>query len=166
MGNSYGFRCKKCGDYKWISEGIGFLFPTLYEQTIEEIKDGKWGEKYHEFFEVFPNAATDVENGVYLCEHCGNIFNEINQGLYLPKDERMEIKPSDNRWCVAMPQIGKRYVTACELEKDYFLYEAEVHSCPQCGKNAKRVKGDISKLEPICSKCRTRMELEDLEFWD
>ncbi|MBQ3545697.1 MAG: hypothetical protein IJA34_12055 [Lachnospiraceae bacterium] len=35
----------------------------------EEIKEGEWGEKYREFFKRFPNAATNIENGIYICEH-------------------------------------------------------------------------------------------------
>ena len=166
MGNVYGYQCTKCSNYVWFSTGVGFLFPFCYEKAIDEIKAGKWGEEYQEFFEAYKNAATDVEEGVYLCEYCGEVFNEMNRGMYISKDENQEVLPSEIRWCVAMPQIGKEYVTSYDLAKNYYLYKKEIHNCPKCGKPTKQIKEDDIEMITICRKCNQKMKLVDLEFWD
>lgn len=122
----------------------------------EEIKEGEWGEKYREFFKRFPNAATNIENGIYICENCGVIFSEINKGLYVAKNDNFFSEESDNIWCVSMSQLGKKYVSPRELNKEFCLIEKEEHYCPKCSSGVRKIN-DLSNVIPKCSKCGTEM---------
>ena len=167
MGRNYGYKCRKCGKYIWFWDGVGFLFPVYYEETEEKILKGEYGQKYKEFFEVFPNAATDAESGAYECLHCGHVFNEVNLGMYLPKDDRKMIEPSDKAWSVAFSLKGRKYVTSIELESEFELFEDEQHKCCKCGMEARKIiREEIYNCKIKCRKCDEEMELIELEFWD
>lgn len=50
MGMGYTFRCSKCGYKLKAYMGIGFAFPDETEETIRNMKSGKFGETAKKFF--------------------------------------------------------------------------------------------------------------------
>ena len=49
MGSGKQYKCNKCG-YEFTScEGVGFMFPQVYEDTIKSAKQGTLGEEMQDF---------------------------------------------------------------------------------------------------------------------
>lgn len=46
MGEAYGGICKKCGYSFTASLGVGFLFPIVYQDTVQKMKCPKCGGKF------------------------------------------------------------------------------------------------------------------------
>lgn len=155
MGNGYKIKCKKCGyDYRAML-GVGMLFPSLYEKTVSEIKEGKYGEDYKKFFEDNPDAAVNCEAVLAVCEQCGNFSTVNDLSLYVPKK-------SDD----AGMNVG--YVMAEELESDYKKCRSYPHKC-FCGGSLKVIDmlDELSKNAVRCPKCKGEMQLtDDFMMWD
>ena len=41
MGSVHRISCKKCGYNISINDGIGFLFPVVYRETVTKMKNGQ-----------------------------------------------------------------------------------------------------------------------------
>ena len=61
MGIEYGFNCPKCNYRIFISLGVGFLFPIVYQETVEKAKAGEFGDTVKEFLNTFPEGRIDAE---------------------------------------------------------------------------------------------------------
>ena len=48
MGDGYDFVCKKCKKEYSVMHGIGMMYPTIYQETIEDAKNGKYGSEWQE----------------------------------------------------------------------------------------------------------------------
>ena len=155
MGNGYTIRCKKCSYEYQALLGFGMLFPTLYENTVKGIKEGKLGEEYRKFFEEHEDAAVNCEAYVAVCTECGKFDTVKNYGVYLPK---MEYR-----------NIGPCCVTAEELEVGYNQVMKYGHKCTACGGELKVIDlfDELSKNALFCPECGGEMYLtEDLLLWD
>ena len=48
MGDGYDFVCKKCKKKYSVMHGFGMMYPTIYQETIEDAKNGKYGSEWQE----------------------------------------------------------------------------------------------------------------------
>lgn len=62
MGLDLTCNCKKCGYSFGAQVGVGMLYPKVYSETVEKMKEGQFGLQGKEFFEAFPNGAISCEN--------------------------------------------------------------------------------------------------------
>ena len=167
MGKSFGYKCNKCGKYIWFSIGTGIAYSYYYNETKKKIMNGELGERYKEFFEMFPDAATDAEIGAYECLSCGEVFNEMNLGMYLPKDKIDDLDTFEKEWIETVVK-EKRSPSSIELELGYELFEGEEHKCCKCSSAKVRKIEERSILEyiPKCYQCDASMDLVDFAQWD
>ena len=61
MGQRYSLCCKKCGYTISVNLGVGFMFPRVYEETLENAKTGKLGRNVQQFLKDHPDGALDCE---------------------------------------------------------------------------------------------------------
>ncbi len=153
MGIGIEFTCNKCGhDYCAIS-GIGFGFPNEYQETVEEIKNGKYGKDWKRLFESTPGAAINAEKEFYVCPDCGAFDTEPNLAVYAPKDPT---SPKDE-------EINE-YHTPYELQTDYHLVKSYIHKCPKCGKRMHKYRVTDYLRCPECNE--GQMEPSGQLLWD
>ena len=161
MGQGASYSCFKCGYAYSYNNGVGFMFPTVYRETVEKAKKGKLGKVLKKFFEEHPDGAINAEYVTLCCEDCGELKNGMDLGMYVPEKE---IPARRNvRWCVAAPQEDISYVTTSDLKELYKKYADYPHKCRKC-KGRMRVLAEDETL--ICPKCKKPMELIDSIMWD
>ena len=156
MGNGFLIRCKKCSyEYRALL-GIGMLFPTVYQETVSGIKEGKFGEEYQKFFEEHPDAAVNCEAYMAVCQDCGAFDTVKSLSLFLPKKNEEKT-------------LTFGCLTFEDLKADYKIAKKYPHKCSSCGGDLKPIDliDELSKKAVRCPKCKDEMQLtEDLLLWD
>lgn len=153
MGMGYTFRCSKCGYKLEAYMGIGFAFPDETEETIRNMKSGKFGETAKKFFEENPDGTVDCSNELFLCKKCGSLKVNPVLDLYKRKEGVSEPKypfPDD----------------------DYFYKVMEVdHICDRCGNKMEKQDEDrflkkAFKGEISCPDCDGHLVVGGFFNWD
>ena len=166
MGIEYGFSCPKCNYRIFISLGVGFLFPIVYQETVEKAKAGEFGDTVKEFLNTFPEGRIDAETALYVCRECGNMEVLPELSMYIPKGELPE-KDENLPWSVAFSFKGVSYVTHNDLEKDYELFEEYKHKCSKChGDYTLLTRYDIPNGMLKCPHCKEVLVLHDIGHSD
>ncbi len=170
MGSSYGCKCNKCGYQIYADLGVGFLFPKLYNETVQEMKEGKHGAKAAEFFEAFPDGAIDYDLTLAKCSECGEMFEVTSMNMYVLKEGHSVPSSKGRRWSTAAPFYETEYITTMDLKEHYELFERFVYEFPKCGAAAETID-NVEKLimdEKLkCSKCNEGiMVINDFAYWD
>lgn len=165
MGIGHSFYCEKCDHSYHVSDGVGFLFPMVYEETIRDGRAGKLGEEIKTFLEAHPDGALDAGNGAYRCNNCGSLQSEKVLTMYLPKDGKHLNTRDKGRWSVAYEGDEKEYVAPSELKEGYKVYKIHPHYCDQCGRRMKRLTEEEIKAGIRCPSCGEIMQ-EGIILWD
>ena len=156
MGNGYLIRCVNCNyEYRALL-GYGMLFPTVYQETVEGIKEGKFGEEYQKFFEEHPDAAVNCEAYMAICQDCGAFDTVKSMSLFLPKK-------SDGK------TLNVGCLTFQDIKADYKIAKKYPHKCSSCGGNLKPIDliDKLSQKAVRCPVCKGEMQLTpDLLLWD
>lgn len=151
MGSGKVFKCKACGEEFSATTGVGMMFPTVYEKTVQNIRSGEYGEDWKKFFGEHPDGVVNCEKELLICEECGVPRIEMNLSLYLPKEGAKNIPK--------MP-FGNDF-------RKFTLYAKYPHKCDKCGGACNVVKS--AKIKRVtCPECGGGME-EDIGgaiLWD
>ena len=157
MGMGYRWECSKCNYSFDGSVGFGFLYPKVYEGTLEKAKAGELGEELKELLSVYPNAVINPEIVILQCSVCGEYDSGPILTSYVPK-EGVEVPREDGRmWSSAFPFYGASYVTSDEMEKYYDLFSMFDHRCQKCGGKMVVVPHDCYEKPNgmTCPKCKS-----------
>lgn len=163
--SSYLFHCEHCGFEDDIYVGSGFAAPVEFNETVEKVKNGTFGEKWKTMFESHPKTLVNIERTLYVCSSCGHYHSEPNMGLYVLKDglteEEIELagqEPNDKE---------ARYVYLYNMMWSLQYYRKIgnfIHRCPECGK---RMHEGGYKDKPKCPKCGKQGNIEEGRIlWD
>ena len=136
MGHGQLFQCKKCGYELKAHLGVGFLFPKVYQETVEAAKTGQYGKTVQAFMEEHPDGVLNCDNVLLQCTECGELETEKDLSMYTPKPD-VETKET-GRWSVAFPFKGALYMAPWDLDK-YDLVCHYKHLCKKCGAEMKTV---------------------------
>ena len=143
----YVLKCNKCDSEFEVYIGISSLFPMVYQQTIDEIKEGKYGEKIKDIFESVPNAAVDAGSYLYKCDRCGYWEETPGLSIYAPND------PEDRE---------DTYVADPAHDHKYHIYKRHVHVCPKCRKRMRRIS-ELEELNQLkCPNCGGTCKVKDI----
>ncbi len=151
MGSGKVFKCKACGEEFSAMTGVGMIFPSIYEETVKDIRSGEYGEDWKKFFEEHPDGVVNCEKELLICEECGVPKCEMNLSLYLPKEGAKDLPKHP---------FGDDF-------KKFNLYAKYQHKCDKCGGACNVVKSARIK-RVTCPECGGVME-EDLGgaiLWD
>ncbi len=137
MGGGRGFECSKCGKRYHANTGIGFLFPEVYSELVEDISAGEYGDDFKKAFKSVKDAAVDAEKHVYKCRRCRYWESECGMSLYAPNDNI---------------RVVESYVMPHELKEHYHIFKRYVHKCKECGSVMhKATDEEIEELKcPYC----------------
>lgn len=178
MGYGVNINCK-CGSKELIL-GVGMAFPMVYQETMKDIKNGKYGKEMAKLANETELVTVDAELTPYLCENCG--FIEANQclDLYKPNDIEAAKKVVIGNWTAAEPRSNKTvgelgdwpYWTPPsndeddfrENEGDYVLLKEYEHMCPKCKKMMKKVTENLENIK--CPKCGEKYKTFPGVLWD
>ena len=131
MGTGFKIKCKKCGYEREFSLGVGFLYPQVYKQTIEEINEGKFGEEYKELMQKHPDSEVDISTYIYYCPKYYKYILDQDNSLYKPTDNFYEYDTL-YQWKHICPKCGKEMI---KMNDEEFLLnlEKEMFHCENCG---------------------------------
>ncbi len=148
MGKGYTWKCPQC-EYSFSNcEGIGFLFPVVYEETIEKAKERKLGKTLKKFFEEHEDGTIDAERVTLCCDKCGNFSGAQDLTMYIPK----------------YPVVKRRnYLMKWEIDYSYEKYADFPHKCGKCRGKMHVVKQDE---DLICPECGATLEKIAALLWD
>lgn len=166
-------KCEKCG-YGFAADlGFGFLYPVVYCESVKKMKEGYLGEQGKEFFEAFPEGAISCEYIVVQCNECGKLMNVPKLDLYVPKEGYDASKQNKNtRWSVAFSGKGYDYVSPCDLDRHYDLFEQYNHKCSSCNGSTTVVEGFTDSIDDRinryvqCPECKSPLEILPFGHWD
>ena len=149
MGRERKFTCKKCGFEFYEQSGIGFLYPTLLRDAIENGKTGKLGEEMEEFFKEYPNGALNISEAAYFCKKCNAIKNEPKYTMYVPKEDGADVPD---------------FYMPGEIHLWFRKYKNYSHKCEECGNKMNLLTANAKPKCPGCGEL-LRAEISDI-LWD
>ena len=137
MGSGYDFKCKKCKTKYSAMPGIGMMYPKVYQEVVEDIKNGKYGPECQEI---------------------------MNLALYRPKNaEAIRTKQYGIKTVEEWGYVP--YVMGYDLKAEYSLVEVFVHKCKKCRKRMHKATDEELQTLP-CPKCGTENATSGLLMWD
>ncbi len=163
MGFGYDYRCKKCGHRYSVFLGIGMLYPKVYEDTVKEIREGRYGDEWKTLFEQTPYAAINPAKVLYVCT-CGRWETGVDLTLYAPNDPD----------AVAEKKYGEKtakewgylpYADGWDLQEHFHVLRRWDRRCEACGGRMRRADRQEAKSLP-CPKCGEPNASEDVIMWD
>lgn len=167
MGRGISYICKHCNKKEDLFFGIGFMFMEVYQETVNEIKEGKYGAEWKQLYQSREYVVVNAEPYLYYCKKCGRWEMTRCMDLYVPKDEK-ELKKE---------QFGKKtveewgeipYVFGRELKDEYDILKAYNHDCPDCAEPMTCIEDEdaLDELRLKCNKCGNIMEQNGMFLWD
>ena len=150
MGAGYSKMCPKCGFEFESLEGIGFLFPLVYKETVEDAKRGKLGDKIKEFFQEHEDGAINAERVTLCCDKCGCLSMDKDLTMYIPTED-------------GVPFEDLEYLTKNDLDMYYEEYAKYEHRCDECGGTMRILDKNEDML---CPECKIPMVEEQIICWD
>lgn len=162
MGRGYTYKCQKCGYTFTAFLGVGFMYPMLYQDTMNAARAGELGEQAMRFLEDNPDGAINPETVIAWCEKCGQYETVSELGMYVPKDKLLHIVNKGN-WSVAVPCDDIEYVS--DFETDYVLKEKYDHRCSACG-GKMRILTEEETEKLVCPECGADMIAQSDIMWD
>lgn len=141
------------------------LYPKVYNDTIQEIKSGMYGEVIRAFMKNNPDGAVDCSNIITKCIKCNKLEHKKALTMYLPKQGYK--KRNRGIWSVSMPFIGVNFVDTDELKEYYNEYAQYEHRCIECGAKVEKITEDDFLKEKIkCPQCGGVFEYRGVIWFD
>lgn len=175
MGEGYCFSCKNCGYTFEANLGIGFMFPSVYEEVMNKARGGKLGPDAQRFLSEHPDGALDCSTVALNCKKCGELGTDLSCDMYIPK-QAQQIESEDWKCSPAFPVEGAKYVMPMDLIRDYDLVQRYPHRCAKCNGEMESIsKGKltrygyedvIDKRKLKCPHCRQPLVMSDALMWD
>lgn len=153
MGSGLIVKCEKCS-YRYESfTGVGYMFVKVYDDTVKEIRRGKYGKEYKKFFKEHENAVVDCSFVTALCLGCGRLERLKNMTLYLPSSPKTD---------------GNGYVMFDEVTKGFKKCMEYDHKCSSCGESLKFIDlpEEIVKGTVKCPDCGGKLKAGEFLNWD
>lgn len=175
MGEGYGFSCKNCGYTFQANLGIGFMFPSVYEEVMNKARSGKLGTDVQKFLMEHPDGALNCGTAVLRCTKCRELETDLSYDMYVPK-RKQQAEPKDGELSSAFPFEGAKYVMPMDLISDYDLVQRYPHRCAKCNGEMESIsKGKqtrygyeevIDKRKLRCPHCRQPLVMSNVLMWD
>lgn len=163
MGAGLNISCK-CRNKSYML-GIGMLFPDVYKKKVEQIKAGKCGEEAKNIMQTIKYAVIDIENSLYLCEHCGNLIQTQPMDFYAPKDVNKAAKEEYGIKTVEEWGEVPYWAPYMDFDNNFSLIKKTIHRCSICKNEMIRI--DEEKLQDMkCPKCGEKYEVFQDMLWD
>lgn len=151
MGTGLIVKCNTCKFKESYHLGAGMMFPNVYKNLVEEVRSGRYGKEWREFFEENDGAAINAEKQLYQCPSCNRLKLDYDKSLYKSKSNT---PPEDGYWCY--------WRNPCN---EYKLFKRFIHYCPKCKIEMRRI--EICKDTNIpCPRCGNELTQNNNVSWD
>ena len=139
------------------------MMSEVFEETIDEIEQGIWGDDFKNILNNEPFVAPDIEKELFVCRTCGKWNVEKNMNLYVP----------NNPGSILHKQYGDKTVeergqVPCvmrwQLKEEYHLVKRRIHYC-ECGKRMHKAT-ESEMLSLSCPYCGTINLANRKVLWD
>ena len=107
--------------------GVGYFYPSFYDETINDIKTGKYGSEIKNLFNKTKSVTVDAEYEIYWCPECGYFNDPVCLDLYKPTNS--ETAESSSSY----------FIPDFYGDENYILFKEYEHMCPKCGKLMQKV---------------------------
>ena len=154
MGDMLRYRCPKCSFSFRFLEGVGRLYTFDYEKEVEKMKNGERGKILQKFFEEYPNGIVDLQDAIMQCPRCKNYSTNEILTMYILKPKYV---PDFEMIC----KFAFGDIRECNNYINFVKYYP--HKCSNCGDQLKILDKDSPMY---CPKCGSKLEKEDIGFWD
>ncbi|MBR3655021.1 MAG: hypothetical protein IKN62_06300 [Elusimicrobia bacterium] len=142
--------------------GRGKGFPKIYQQVINSIIKGKYGEEIKQFLKENPKGAINCEYKIAQCKKCNHLERVYELSMYIP---RKNYNPD---------KAIKRYINGYDLKTKYKKIKEYQHICPKCKCEMDIVKIKYDEYEDIvgtkkkvkCLQCDGFMKISYRGRWD
>ncbi|MBQ6582491.1 MAG: hypothetical protein IJH77_01550 [Mogibacterium sp.] len=159
MGELIKYECKECGYSFRASLGVGFNYPTAFQNAVYAAQDGKFGKTYKRWAFWRPPIAIDTSGVIARCEDCGRYAGVTDMTLYKMPDRFL--RPQKRVWTGSQEE---RFITPDEMEK-YGKVAAEWdHRCGSCNGRLRIIKKIPENL--VCPDCGRPLVRESEALWD
>lgn len=172
MGQGNTYRCTRC-DYSFTAYlGVGFAFPSVYQETMKAACKGELGDKLQQFVQTHPDGVVNCNNSIIHCSQCGNLTCGPNLNMYLPKEGYAPETVQHGPWSTMVPFEGTFYVAPWELSEHYKLTAKYPHRCEKCGGLAHVISEQtlarkIAYGSIVCPCCGEKLIVDDcVIMWD
>lgn len=164
MGKGLEFKCKKCGFSIGANFGIGFFYPRVCEEILENIRQGIFGDEMKNAANTIPNVAVHQKNALFVCDCCGALV--VNDVVDLCAPTR-QYKKRTVRFSSAFDFPDARYVMNSDIGDTYRIIYSVKHKCDRCG-NQMRVLKDEEMLDEnlTCPECKEKLTISGVFCWD
>lgn len=151
MGNGFGYKCSKCGKEYQGFLGIGMLFPTVYQEVVDSIRKGKYGEEWKKLTDNKDSIAVDAAKHVYCCSKCNAWEVEYGLSLYQPLTDSA-LQDVQRGFVIIGADSGMPFLGPVKFSENYKLIKHYIHKCPKCNSRMhKASKREIDNLNcPYC----------------
>ncbi len=164
MGQGFTFTCAKCGYVYSVHPGSGFMYPDEYQELLQNIESGRYGEERQRLLKETPYAAVNAETFVYICRSCGHWGEGKDITLYAPNNP--EAIPHKQYGIKTVEEWGYvPYVMQYELVSEYHVLKRHYHICSKCHKKMHKAS-DEELCNLSCPKCGTVNGFNGAMFWD
>ncbi len=164
VGIEIGCKCNK----KEYMLGVGMMFPSVYKDTVQNAKDGKFGKTIQTLMQQNEYAVMDVGNTLYYCDKCGHIESNDPLDIYIAKDvESFKKKEYGIKTVEEWGEVPYWSVPSEEDDEynDFIKIYTHTHKCPTCKIEMKSVTPEYLENTP-CPKCGEKHEILDNMLWD
>lgn len=161
MGDGYELKCKRCSYTHDVYDGIGFSYPMVCAEILEEMKKGAYGKRFMEDALNTAGAAIHHDRSIFVCDHCGNWRDDAVIDLCAPIGEPQE---RTGRFSVAVDYPSDvPYVMEFEIGDQYSVVRSRQHLCGKCRQQMRPIKKN-EKLK--CPECGGQLVKGDAFCWD
>lgn len=116
MGQGYEYNCPNCDYKETFYTGIGFMYPSVCEESKQDILNGKWGKDAQTLINNNPDAHIETELAIYKCGKCGNLEEGECVSIIVPGQRKTTFK----NHCKQCSTVMRKVVNHLELH------------CPEC----------------------------------
>ena len=110
-------------------------YPELFKETLQDFKEGKYGEERRQLSLSEELVIVDAENYIFVCKKCGNWTEDLGLSLFAPNDVN---KLKKKKYIKHVEEWGTTayympYGMIPGFQEDYHLLKRYVHKCDKCG---------------------------------
>ena len=166
MGKVIKLECKECGFSSNAFLGIGFLYPNVCEEILQNMKNGAFGETIKEAANTVPGAAVHQGKALFVCDNCGSWRTDDIIDLCSPIEKTQRRK---GRFCVANECLDSvSYVMDSDIGDTYQIIHSVEQKCTCCQQNMRAVKeSKMFKLKLKCPNCNEKLAINEACLdWD
>lgn len=143
MGGVFNLKCSKCDYESWWEMWIAHGYRKKHN-TVEEIKDGLWGNELQEVIKNHHNHI-NIEENMFVCDTCRAIDVRPSLAYKICKKKLSCAGLADADAIIAEMKRHKR--------EDFYKEVKSPHLCKECGTQMREIFNPEKEGPIFCPEC-------------